>query len=433
MLYIFVLLLSLVPLFTEDTPAPDPRPNVILIMADDMGYECLGSYGSHYATPVLDSLAGAGLRFTNAISQPLCTPSRVKLMTGLRNFRNYTHFGHLARNQHTVGNLMKDAGYATLIAGKWQLNGIYSKEPDASDPTVPQAFGFDEYSLWQLTRNKTETAERYARPLIEKNGQVLGQEANQYGPDLFVDHIVDFMERKKSEPFFVYYPMVLVHDPFVPTPDSEEWADSGQRYRQDTAYFREMVSYADKMVGRIVRKVQQLGLDNTVIIFTGDNGTYPSIYTPTRHGIIQGGKGTPTDAGTKVPLLVSWPEKIKQGRVTDGLVEFSDFYATLADLTHQTNVFTDGISFKNVIDGAPDTRRESVMVYYDPQWGKFQKALFVRDKRYKLYHDGKFFDLNNDVLEKNPLRPDKLPPEAREAYAELSATLEERFFFPASR
>lgn len=404
-------------------------PNVILIMADDMGHECLGAYGSTYQTPALDSLAAHGIRFTNAISQPLCTPSRVKIMTGLRNYRNYTHFGYLGRDQKTIGHLMKAAGYATLIAGKWQLNGLANKMPDAGDNSLPYKFGFDEYSLWQLTQTRTKNSERYANPLIEKNGKLLEQDPDQYGPDLFLEHVLDFIERKKEAPFFVYYPMVLVHDPFVPTPNTKDWEDPALRYQADTAYFRHMVQYADQVVGQIVAKVKQLELENTIIIFTGDNGTHPTVFTPTDQGIIRGDKGRPTDGGTKVPLIVNWPAREQAGRVTDGLVEFTDFYATLAELTGQQGT-TDGLSFLNVLEGAPDTHRKTAMVYYDPRWGNHVPAFFVRDKRYKLYQDGRFFDLDKDRLEANPIPQAQLSSEATAALKALTKEMQEAPTWP---
>ena len=138
-----------------NTNKPEEKPNIILIMADDMGYECLSTYGStSYTTPILDSLASHGIRFSHCVSQPLCTPSRVKIMTGLYNYRNYDYFGHLNSNQYTFGNLMKEAGYSTCIAGKWQLNGLAykGKLPEWNDNTRPNKFGFDEYCLWQLTK-----------------------------------------------------------------------------------------------------------------------------------------------------------------------------------------------------------------------------------------------------------------------------------------
>ena len=122
------------------------RPNVILIMADDIGFECLSINGStSYKTPVLDSLARTGVNFTRAISQPLCTPSRVKIMTGKRNYKNYEYFTYLNPNQKTFGNLFKENGYKTAIVGKWQLNGLQQKIDGYEDNTRPHHFGFDEY------------------------------------------------------------------------------------------------------------------------------------------------------------------------------------------------------------------------------------------------------------------------------------------------
>ena len=124
------------------------KPNVILVMVDDMGYECLGAYGSlSYQTPNLDALASEGILFSRCISQPLCSPSRVKIITGLYNYRNYDYFGNLNTEEYTFGNRMRDAGYDTCISGKWQLNGIYHKDeiPDWDDHTKPNRFGFDEY------------------------------------------------------------------------------------------------------------------------------------------------------------------------------------------------------------------------------------------------------------------------------------------------
>ena len=288
------------------------KPNVILIMADDMGYECLGSYGTaKYKTPVLDSLALGGIRFSNCISQPLCTPSRVKLMTGLFNYRNYDYFGHLNSEEYTFGNLMSEAGYTTCIAGKWQLNGLAYKDSisDWSDNQRPYNFGFDEYCLWQLTKERKEGG-RFAHPLIEQNGRLLKRDEEAYGPEIFSNFILDFIERKKDDSFFIYYPMVLVHDPFVPTPDSDDWIHKKKRFKNDTSYFKDMVSYTDKIVGKIMDKLTDLNIaENTIVIFTGDNGTHPSIYTQMTNEVIQGGKGNTIDAGTHVPLIVHWPKK----------------------------------------------------------------------------------------------------------------------------
>ncbi len=404
-------------------------PNVILIMADDMGYECLSAYGStSYHTPIIDGIASQGILFSNCVSQPLCTPSRVKIMTGKYNYRNYDYFGHLNLSQYTFGNLMQDAGYQTCIAGKWQLNGLaYQNEIlDWNDNTRPNQFGFDEYSLWQLTKQRSE-GERYSDPLIEQNGEVLDLEKDDYGPDIFVDFILDFIDRKKDKPFFIYYPMVLVHDPFVPTPDSETWEDTEIRYKNDTTYFKDMVAYTDKIVGQISNKLKELELEeNTILIFTGDNGTHPTINSQLPNETIQGAKGNTIDHGVHVPLIVSWPEKIKAGQVFEGLIEFSDFFATLAEMT-EMEAESDGKSFYPLLTGGNYEPRETAFVHYDPRWGENvnrYRNQFTKTVEYKLYPDGKFFNLRDDILEKNPLSKDSLTRDERSIRALLEQELD---------
>lgn len=405
------------------------KPNVILIMADDMGYECLSTYGStSYSTPVLDSLASNGIRFSHCVSQPLCTPSRVKIMTGLYNYRNYDYFGHLNSMQYTFGNVMKEAGYATCIAGKWQLNGLAYRDklPEWSDNTRPNKFGFDEYCLWQLTKGGNEGG-RYSEPLIEQNGKFLNINEDDYGPDIFANYILDFIERKKDQPFFVYYPMVLVHDPFVPTPDSEEWESMTTRTKKDTSYFKDMVSYTDKIVGKIADKLNELKLDEqTILIFTGDNGTHFTIYSNMQDGVIRGAKGNTIDAGIHVPLIIYWPQKIKKGFVYDGLIEFSDFFPTFAEIA-ESDAESDGLSFLPLLTGKKHNPRETAFVHYDPRWGKRvnqYRNLFVMTEEYKLYQDGKYYRHSDDKLEEQALGLDTLSGGALESKIKLEDELQ---------
>lgn len=398
-------------MFVFSAFAQSEKPNVIFIMADDMGYECLSSNGStSYSTPEIDKIAERGIRFTNCIAQPLCTPSRVKLMTGMYNCRNYEYFGYLNPNQISFGNLMKEAGYATCIAGKWQLNGLAYKDEilNWSDNSRPNNFGFDEYCLWQLTK-ETKEGKRYSDPLIEKNGKVLERDKNAYGPDIFCDFILDFIERKKDQPFLVYYPMVLVHNPFAPTPDSKEWTNEKTRNKIDTTYFKDMIAYTDKIVGKIIKKLNNLNLDeNTIVIFTGDNGTHGRIISNTQTGFVKGGKGKTTDAGTNVPLVIQYPAKIKKAMVYEGLVEFSDFFPSFAEIAGVKALNTDGQSFYSLLTGKGKFNRKTAFVHYEPRWGKNPKKRFVRTTRYKLYQSGKFYDLSIDKLEKTPLEINSL-------------------------
>lgn len=390
------------PLYAESANRKDKRPNIILIMADDMGYECLSCYGStSYSTPNLDQLAAKGIRFDHCYSTPLCTPSRVQIMTGKYNGRNYKTFGYLDPKDTTFGHLMQKAGYSTMIAGKWQLNGISTlvRLPGWENNNRPKEAGFDEYSLWQLTRKKQE-GERYWDPLIEENGKVLKEELKgKYGPDHFTDYICDFIERKKDEPFLVYYPMVLVHDPFLHTPDSKDKSVQGQKA------FADMVAYCDKLVGKIVKKLDELDLlEETIILFTGDNGTNRKITSYMGDTEIKGGKGTTPDAGTHVPLVAYWKDHTPKGFVSKDLIDFTDFLPTLVDAAGAQvpeDLGVEGISFFPTLKGEEGKKREWVYLHYAPKWGNFPERRFARTQRFKLYHDGKFYDIPADVLEKH--------------------------------
>ncbi len=379
-------------------------PNIVLIMADDIGYECFGSYGgTSYQTPVLDGLATTGMRFTHCYSQPLCTPSRVKIMTGRYNFRNYTAFGDFDYTERTFAHIAQDAGYATCVAGKWQLKGRGANSPyDA---------GFDEYCLWHMEDVGTPKGSRYRSPKILQNTQWLTGLEGLYGPDVFCDYILDFMQRKQSQPFLVYYPMALVHNPFEPTPDSAEWGQdvTGNKY------FADMVAYMDKIIGRIVQKLDDLSLrENTLFLFVGDNGTNRNINSQMNAGsTIQGGKGLSTDAGTRVPFIANWQGTMPVGQVLDDLVDFSDFLPTIATAVGgglPTGVTIDGKSILPQLKGQTGTPREWLFVHYQRNPGSTTYR-FIRNQRWKLYdtddHEraGKLYDVQADPLEETPIEP----------------------------
>jgi arylsulfatase A len=308
------------------------QPNLIVIMADDLGYECIGANGGEYKTPNIDKLAADGMRFTNGFANPVCTPSRVKIMTGQYNVRNYVRFGLLPRGETTFAHQLKAAGYKTAIAGKWQLG---------SEVDSPQHFGFDQSCLWQHTRKRTRPDttmdSRFPNPLLEINGKEYDYNDGEYGPQVCADFLCDFIEDNKDGPFLAYYPMILTHCPFVPTPDSKDWdpTDKGSKtYKGDAKYFGDMVTYMDRIVGQIVAKLEEQGLrENTLILFTGDNGTDKPVVTMMDGRKIVGGKGSLTDEGTRVPFIASWPGKIKPGQVSDVLVDFTDVLPTLCEVS----------------------------------------------------------------------------------------------------
>ena len=388
--------------------------NIILILADDMGKECIGAYGSTYQTPNIDALAKTGLKFNYAYSQPLCTPSRVQMMTGKYNYKNYSQFGHLNQDQKTFAHLAKEAGYATAIAGKWQLG---------ANQKLPKHFGFDQYCLWQLSKPRRE-GERYAKPLIDKDGEILKTTDDDYGPDIFTDYLLDFIQKNKDGKFLAYYPMALVHDPFPPTPDSKSWKENpAGHHKSDTLNFRDMVRYCDKNVGKIVQKLKELGIyDNTIIIFTGDNGTGRAISTTMKDGSsVKGGKGLTIDRGHHVPLVINWGKYRYQKHELDHLFDFTDVMPTLADAM-QVKVpkawDTDGHTILPLLTNQKYTPREWAFTHYSPvhtEGINKQAARYFFGHRYKLYSDGRFFNLKNDPEQTKNIPVGQAGPEGEKA------------------
>ena len=424
---IFRMFVIFLPIMACQAPLePSPKPNVILIMADDIGFECLSINGStSYSTPVLDSLAQNGINFTKAISQPLCTPSRVKIMTGKFNYKNYDYFTYLNPKEKTFGNLFKENGYKTAIVGKWQLNGIEHQLEGHEDNTRPYHFGFDEYSLWQLTQSK-KYGERFANPLIEQNGAFLPRDKDAYGPDIVSNFAIDFIKKNKDQPFFIYYPMLLVHSPFVPTPDSPEWQSPEIRSKQDNRFFVDMVEYMDKIIGKIIEELKAQGIaDQTLVMFVGDNGTKNSVISQTQTGPVKGAKGNTITHGNHVPMVASWPDQIQNPMRYNGLINFSDFYATFSDILRVPNE-GDGVSMMDIFSGEVTVERETTTTYYDPMWSPNvtqYRNVYSQDSRYKLYKDGKFFDMENDVLETQPLQDRDLNESQRTIKAKLETEL----------
>ena len=415
------------------------RPNLILIMADDLGYEALGSNGgTTYQTPQLDQLASKGMRFTHCYSQPVCTPSRVKIMTGQSNARNYRAFGLLPAGELTFGNLLKEAGYRTCIAGKWQLSG------GANSPLKGSWWtdcGFDNSCMWAYShylekkdREHYETnsifgskkASRFWNPCLLQNGKYRPTTASDFGPDLYTDFILKFIEENKDAPFFVYYPMALTHSPFVPTPYSENVSER-DKTKSNAKYFGDMIRYTGHLVDRIIQKLETEGLaENTLVIFTTDNGSGRGLISRMGNRLVPGGKALPIDAGCHVPLIAYWKDKIKPGSICHDLVDFSDFLPTLVDAAGSSlpdNHPFDGRSFLPQLQGQAGHPRRHVTVHYDKDPGtnepKFRRVRFAYDGRYKLYDDGRLFDIPNDWDEEQVLARTQITPQIKQRQIRL--------------
>ncbi len=450
----------------------EERPNIIIMMADDMGYECLSCNGSlDYDTPHLDGLASQGIRFDNCYSLPICTPTRVKMMTGRYSFRNYERFGLLPSVETTFGTVLQKAGYNTCIVGKWQLGGDWQS---------PTQFGFDEYCL----QNGIEPEDAYDKstrgrsrywgyPPMVANGKLYESEET-FGPDMLNEFAVNFIKKDREEPFFIYYPMLLTHSPFEPSPLTKGKKGKDGK-TSEVQYFDDMVEYTDHLVGNVVKALEESGqLDNTLLIFTGDNGTtYPikvtasnpdvrrivaesgrvgELYeagtpsptlekgiasegpiTRTTYGDVPGGKDLMNASGTHVPLVVSWPKHAEDhaviGNVSDDLIDFSDFFATFAELAGANlpdEEAGDGVSFVNRLTGLGASPRDYVFCHYwhfgrDPQ--KAREA--IHDGEWKLYNDGRFYHVANDLDETQPLDLKQAPEKAITAHKRLTTAYED--------
>lgn len=377
------------------------RLNIVFIMADDVGREVLGCYGgTSYETPNLDKLAETGIRFTHCYSSPVCAPTRVKIMTGRYGFRNYKKWGHIPHDEITFGHVLKDAGYATALAGKWQM--VLQK----NDPHHVTRMGFEQNCVFGWHEGP-----RYYGPLIYQNGKLRQEPDDKYGSDIFCQFIIDFIKRNKDRPFFAYYAMTLAHEI---SNDLKTPPTTGPLGRYQT--YKELVEYMDKLIGRIVSTLDELKLrENTLILYTCDNGSPPKFITKVVEGkyisdpisskvgdkTVIGGKGKLTDAGTRVPLIANWPGAAPAGKLCDDLIDFSDFMPTFAELAGANlpaGVTIDGRTFAPQLRGEKGNPRKWAYC----QWGG--KA-WVRTKRFKLYRDGRLYDMQNDPFENSPILP----------------------------
>lgn len=382
------------------------KPNIIVVMLDDMGYEWLSCYGGESVqTPELDALAAEGVRFNHCYSTPLCTPSRVQIMTGRYSYRNYAGFGNYPEGEKSFGNMLKDAGYATCTAGKWQLT------------VNPRDAGFDQYCLWRTKHENTAEKikfpkggdSRYWIPKLLKNGEWVPVTETDFGSDICTGFVCDFISENKNRPFLVYYPMMLTHSPFLPTPlEIDRNAPIAKRTKKGDENFPGMVRYVDKLMGRIKASLAENGLtENTLILFTSDNGTGRSIVANLNGKEYAGGKGRLTDNGTRVPLIASWPGGgVKKGAVTDELVDLTDFLPTVAEaagveLPNPGRI--DGKSFLPVLRDPTASPRDWAMAYFVDHRDSYPLGYWVRNQRWKLYNDGRLFDMQNDPEETSPI------------------------------
>jgi arylsulfatase A len=400
-----LLVLTLLPVLQAEERKPG-RPNILFILSDDLGLDGVGCYSSDRfkgKTPGLDVLAQSGIRFTQCYSTPLCGPSRCTIMTGRYGFRTGGTTNQNAgqpsfASEPSIAKTLRQAGYVTGMAGKWRQMG-----------GTPGDWGFDEW-LTDPTAGGWYWQKSYS-----KNGKLVELQQDVYCPDACLDFTLDFIRRHRAQPFYFYYPTHLIHGPILRTPDSK-----GQGKRD---YYEDNVAYLDKQVGRLVAELDRLGLrEKTLIVFTGDNGT--ARFGADRSFIngrkINGLKGTMLEGGSRVPLIASWKGAMPAGKVLDDLVDFSDFYATFAELAGAKmpkGVTFDSRSFAPQLRGEKGTPRDWVFVQLGARW-------YVREQGFKLNRNGRLFDMSEAPFIQKPVSAESAGKDAQAARARLQAVLD---------
>ncbi len=423
---------------------PVAKPNVVFVLIDDLSHYGVTAYGANrissvrgafanvqFSTPRIDRLAAEGLRCDNAYAYPLCEPTRIALMSGQYNSRNFLRCKAQHASEITFGDVFQRAGYATGIFGKWkQTRG--TKEVHAKDYIFE--FGWDEFCCFDVVGE----AQRFINPNLVINGTIhnyMGRTdldpatgRRWYGPDICNRRALDFIDRHKDEPFFLYYPMLLVHDEHKPTPDTQPHSifdgfDEVNHNRDghrgdDHRHFPDMLAYMDKLIGQVIDKLDEHNLqEKTLVVVMGDNGTKEAFTHLLADGsVYPGGKGGNKDNGMHVPLVFNCPGTVpaaKAGHIRcyPGLVDVTDIYPTLCEavgVTIPNARQLDGISFWKQVLGAKGAPRKHIYTWYNgnsPSTDLSQVLRYAFNKEFKRYAphadypQGRFFDLRCDPLE----------------------------------
>ncbi len=390
----------------DDTKPSAAKPNIIFILADDVGLGDVGFSGGHFKTPHIDALAKSGTHFTHCYAMPLCGPSRCMLLTGRYPFRtglvgNQSAQALATHKEIMMPTVLKTAGYVSACVGKW-----------GQMPFGPAQWGFDESLSFHGSGQYWKTA----GGSYFVNGQPKALAEGEYLPDLMHTFVTGFLERHKDQPFYLYYPMDHIHGPILKTPDSKDGATKDELYADNVAYM-------DKLVGQLMAELDRLKLrEKTLVLFVGDNGTavFGESLATVDGKPISGRKGSMLEGGARVPLAISWPGTTPAGKVSHDLIDFSDFFPTFAEMAGAKlpdGVTIDGHSFLPQLKGQPGTPREWAYVELD---GKN----YVTSARWKLRKNGDLLDMKEAPFKEIPVARDTTDPEAIAARTQLQAALD---------
>ncbi len=385
------------------------KPNIIFILADDLGLDGVSCYGSDSRkTPNIDRLAASGMRFETCYSAPLCGPSRCALLTGRYAFRtggitnqSWRADGPGAKSvdEHPFPKLMKQGGYTTGMAGKWRQVG-----------EMPSDWGFDEYTTdptaggWYWQTNHLQ------------NGKEVKVADGTYAGDVIQDFTLDFIRRHQDQPFVFYYSMHLVHGPILRTPDSPKDAKDGEDSYDDN------IAYMDKQVGQLVEELKKLRLsDKTLVLFSGDNGTALTFPSTIGGRMINGKKSSMLEGGSRVPLIASWPNVVKAGSVSKDIINFTDMHATfleLAGLKPPANFPFDSRSFAPQLKGEKGNPRDWAFVQLGANW-------FVREAAWKMNQSGELYGMSDAPFDEKLVSTDGDTEVSKAARARLTKVLQD--------
>jgi len=400
------------------------RPNIIFILADDLGYGDLGCYGqTRVQTPNIDQMAREGMRFTDAYAgSTVCAPSRCCLMTG-------QHTGHalvrgnalvpLRDGEVTVARVLKEAGYVTGLVGKWGLG-----EPGSTG--LPRKQGFDSFFGYLNQRNAHSYYPPFlwrneAREPLEGNVEVrynVAEQRSQYSHDLFTKEALAFIERERAKPFFLYLAYTIPHAnnerggasghgmevPSRGRYEHEDWPDPQKCHAA-------MISRLDRDVGRLFEHLRRLGLDDdTIVFFSSDNGPHkeggadPTFFESA--GPLRGLKRDLYDGGIRAPFIVRWPGHVPAGEVTGHCCAFWDFLPTAADLAGaKIPEGLDGISILPTLRDRPRRQKQHEYLYWEFHEGAYKRAIRIGHHKAVLINEGplEIYDLNTDLGERTDI------------------------------
>jgi arylsulfatase A-like enzyme len=392
-------------------------PNFVFIIADDLGWADVGFHGGEVPTPTLDGLADEGLELTHHYVAPVCSPTRVGLLTG----RYWSRFGittptnerALPWETFTLPRALKQCGYETSLVGKWHLGSL--------PQWGPNHFGFD-HSYGSLAGGVTAWSHRYKRGRFSRtwhrNEQLIEEE--EHVTDLLTREAVQWIQMRDDRPFFLYVPFTAVHLP-INEPDLwlDKLPDSFRDKSEIARHYAACVMHLDDSVGRIVAALERKGvLEETMVVFTSDNGgstvtnntqPYPPDDSPSGNlvadnGKLRGGKGNVYEGGTRVPTLAYWPGRIKPGKADDltCIVDWMPTFCQLAGYEMEEPLGWDGIDLSSLLLDRSSPRARSVYIA-GPRW----RQVSIQSDGWKLITDAKqnheLFHLKQDPFEKQNL------------------------------